>query len=125
MAPTNKFDAEAANHDPGSQTDTLAERRYAERYRFSASAEARDLDSGLRCSGQLTELSSGGCFISTREPLAARSRVMLRVTRENDTVEVLATVRAVKPGTGMGLEFLNIAAAHFAILQSWLAPLRA
>jgi hypothetical protein len=103
----------------------LSERRYAVRYDFFAPAEALDLDSGLRSSGRTTDLSSSGCFVATSQPLPPRSRINLCITHGKAIIEILATVRRVKPATGMGLEFLDIEPKHLAILQSWLAPLRA
>lgn len=119
-----KLTSDAPDKNTGSPATSGAERRYSARYTFNAAAETLDLDTGARSSGRLTELSSDGCFIATSQPLALRSRVNLRVSREKETVGVLATVRTVKPGAGMGLEFLDIEPAHLAILQRWLAALR-
>jgi hypothetical protein len=50
--------------------------------------------------------------------------VKLRLIHGKESVEILATVRTVRPGIGMGMEFLEIDPAQFAILQRWLAPLQ-
>ncbi len=83
-----------------------------------------DLEKGKRCSGRTIDLSTGGCFIATNHPLPLRTRVKLRLAQGKESVEILATVRAVRPGTGMGMEFLEIDPPQFAVLQRWLAPLR-
>lgn len=100
------------------------EHHYAIRYSFSVPAEAMDLEKGKRCSGRTIDLSTGGCFIATNNPLPPRTRVKLRLVRDKESVEILATVRAAKHGMGMGMEFIEIDAPQFAILQRWLAPLR-
>ena len=100
------------------------DRRYSIRYSISIPAEALDLEKGTRCSGRTIDLSTGGCFLATNSPLSLRTRVKLRLSQGKESVEILATVRAVKPGTGMGMEFLEIDPPQFAILQLWLAPLR-
>lgn len=121
---SRKFDGNSPENSSGTLADTLQERRYAVRYAFAAAVEARDLETGVRCIGPLTDLSSSGCFMTTKKPLPVRSRVMLRITHGKETIEILATVRAIKHGSGMGLEFLDLETAHFSILQSWLTPLR-
>ncbi|HYL11250.1 MAG TPA: PilZ domain-containing protein [Candidatus Acidoferrales bacterium] len=100
------------------------ERRYAIRYSLSLPAEAMDLEKGKRCSGRTVDLSTSGCFIATNHPLPPRTRVRLRLAQGKESVEILAIVRAAKPGTGMGVEFIEIDAPQFALLQRWLAPLR-
>ncbi len=100
------------------------ERRYSIRYSFAVPAEALDLEKGKRCSGRTIDVSTGGCFIASNHPLPERTRVKLRLIHGKESVEILATVRTVRPGTGMGMEFLEIDQAQFAILQRWLAPLQ-
>lgn len=112
------------NSPPAEGRHAIVERRYTIRYSIALPAEAMDLEKGTRCSGRTVDLSTGGCFIATNNPLPLRTRVKLRLLQGKETVEILATVRVLKPGTGMGLEFLEIDPPQFAILQRWLAPLR-
>lgn len=114
-----------AHNAPSTEADRVdPERRYAIRYSLSLPAEALDLEKGKRCSGRTIDLSTGGCFIATNHPLPPRTRVRLRLVQGKESVEILAIVRAAKPGTGMGVEFIEIDAPQFALLQRWLAPLR-
>ena len=102
----------------------VRDRRYAIRYPFDAEAELLDLETGLRSSGTTTDISFGGCFVRTSRPFAPSTRVRLWLTKSKKTVEVLARVRAVKPGIGMGVEFVDLDPAAYAILQGWFEALR-
>lgn len=109
--------------DPSPRTAVL-DRRYALRFAFAATAQALDLENGERVSGETADLSLGGCFVCTSRPLRLRARVVLQLTRAKEIIEILATVRSVKPGAGMGLEFLDLEPDQFAILQKWVSQLR-
>ncbi len=110
--------------DGASHKVSLRDRRYAIRYPFAADAEVLDLESGVRSAGVTSDLSLGGCFICTSKPLAVKSRTRVTLTRKNENVEALATVRIVKPKIGMGLEFIDVEPASIAILTRWLEHLR-
>ncbi|MGB8472615.1 MAG: PilZ domain-containing protein [Candidatus Acidiferrum sp.] len=110
--------------DGASHKVSLRDRRYAIRYPFAADAEVLDLESGARSAGVTSDLSLGGCFICTSKPLAVKSRTRVTLTRKNENVEALATVRIVKPKIGMGLEFIDVEPASIAILTRWLEHLR-
>ena len=87
-------------------------------------AESLDLETGLRASGKTTDISFGGCFIRTSRPLPPGSRMRLWLAKNKRTIEVLARVRSVKPGIGMGIEFVDLESAAYVVLQSWFDALR-
>ena len=66
----------------------------------------------------------GGCFVRTSRPVTLSARVRVWLTKDKKTVEILARVRSVKPGIGMGLEFVDLEDAAYTVLQSWIAALR-
>ena len=103
---------------------TVRDRRYAIRYPFAADAEMLDLETGSRSDGVTSDLSLGGCFVCTSRPLAVRARVRLTLRRKDQKVEMLASVRVVKPRIGMGLEFLDLDAESNTTLLGWLETLR-
>lgn len=80
----------------------LRERRYAIRYPFTADAQMLELKSGTGVSGVTSDLSLGGCFVCTRRRLEVGARVRGTVTHNGQKVEMLALVRVVKTGVGMG-----------------------
>jgi hypothetical protein len=102
----------------------IRDRRYAIRYPFDAQAELLDLETGLRSSGTTTDISFGGCFVRASRPFPPSTRVRLWLTKNKKTVEVLARVRSVKPGIGMGVEFVDLDPAGYAVLQGWFEALR-
>jgi PilZ domain len=107
------------------QTDSSPrERRYTMRYPFSADAEILSLKSGTRVGGVTSDLSLGGCFVCTRLSLEIGTRIRLTLKRKNQTVTMLAVVRVAKAGTGMGLEFLEVAPDSGETLQGWIAGIR-
>ena len=110
--------------DGASHKVTLRDRRYAIRYPFAADAEVLDLESGARSDGVTSDLSLGGCFVCTSKPLPVKSRTRVTLTRKNESVQALATVRIVKPKIGMGLEFIDVEPASISILTRWLDHLR-
>jgi CheY-like chemotaxis protein len=56
-----------------------------------------------RCS--LTDISNGGCYVETTEPLPAGTIVELVVRTDDVKLTVQGTVHATHPGFGMGVEF--------------------
>jgi hypothetical protein len=102
----------------------VRDRRYAIRYPFDAAVEALDLESGIRSTGTTTDISLGGCFVRTAKPVTISARVRVWLTRDKKTVEILGRVRSVKPGIGMGLEFVDLDDTAYGVLQSWIASLR-
>lgn len=99
---------------------TVRDRRYAIRYPFAADADMIDLATGSRSQGVTSDISMGGCFVCTSRPLGVRARLRLTLTRKNQKVNILASVRVVKPRIGMGLEFLDLDANSHATLLSWV-----
>ena len=105
---------------PGSRAISVRDRRYAIRFPFAADVSLIDLESGATADGVTSDISFGGCFVCTSKPLSLKSRVRVTLTRKDQKVEALAVVRAVKPRIGMGLEFLDVEQASYAILERWI-----
>jgi hypothetical protein len=108
----------------GSRSLLVRDRRYAIRHPFAADAECLDLEAGTGVNGVTSDLSMGGCFVCTSKPLPLGSRLRLKLTRRDETVEALAVVRIVKPRIGMGMEFLDVLEKHHSVLERWLEQLR-
>jgi hypothetical protein len=107
-----------------SRGPALRDRRYAIRYPFAADVEVIDLESGAQGEGVTSDLSMGGCFVCISRPLPVRARVRITLTRKEQSVQALAIVRIVKPRIGMGVEFIDLDAAHHQTLSRWLDQLR-
>ncbi len=98
----------------------LRDRRYAIRYPFTADAEILDLKSGTRLSCVTSDLSLGGCFVCTRRPLVAGTRVRFTLKHQGKNLTGVAMVRVSKPRTGMGLEFLEFDWDLMKIILAWI-----
>ncbi|MBS1841462.1 MAG: PilZ domain-containing protein [Acidobacteria bacterium] len=105
----------------GSRGLSVRDRRYAIRFPFAADATLIDLESGKQSDGVTSDISLGGCFVCTSKPLPVKSRVRATLMRKEQRVEALAVVRVVKPGIGMGLEFLDVEQVYCAVLERWIA----
>jgi hypothetical protein len=108
----------------GAGTLRVRDRRYSIRHPFAADAECMDMEAGSAASGVTSDLSMGGCFVCTSRPLPLGSRMRLKLTRKDQTVEALAVVRIVKPRIGMGIEFLDMEEKNQSTLERWLEQLR-
>lgn len=99
----------------------VRDRRYAIRYPFAADVELIDLETGEQASGVTSDISLGGCFICTSNPLPLKSRARLTLSRKGQVVKALAVVRIVKPRIGMGIEFIDV---DHNPLSKWIDQLR-
>lgn len=108
----------------GSRSLLVRDRRYAIRHPFAADATAIDLETGASSDGVTSDLSMGGCFVCTSKPLAAGCRIRLTLSRKDQVVQALCSVRIVKPRVGMGLEFLDVEEKSHATLERWLEQIR-
>jgi PilZ domain-containing protein len=65
---------------------------------------------GVATSGtmQVTDLSAGGCFIATRESVAAGSDVTIRAKFAGVELALTGRVVHVRPGSGFAIEFGNL-----------------
>src|SRR5215813_7456989 len=103
---------------------SLRDRRYAIRFPFAADALLIDLEAGTQAQGVTSDVSLGGCFVCTSKPLAVKSRVRVTLVRKEQRVEALGVVRTVKPRIGMGVEFLDLEQASYAMLDRWIEQIK-
>lgn len=113
-----------ADDKPVTKPLTMYDSRYAMRIPISAEAEIMDLETGKRLKGVTTDISVGGCFVSSSRPLSRGCRVRVFLNHKGERIEVLAAVRTVRDRVGMGIEFLDLDEASHTILQSWIATAR-
>lgn len=102
----------------------VRDRRYVLRFPFVSQAELVDLDLGTRAEGKTSDLSLGGCFVCTTRPLVLKARARMTLTHQGESLEALVVVRIVKARVGMGLEFIDVADKHSAVLTRWIEQLR-
>jgi PilZ domain len=97
------------------------DRRRTPRYPFSATAEIVDQQEDLRVHSQVRDLSSGGCYVETPDPLPPGKNVMVEIYTDNEFLESHATVAFSESNLGMGLCFGVMQPYFAAILHAWLA----
>src|SRR5258706_11316775 len=108
----------------GPRNLAVRDRRYAIRFPFAADVSLIDLESGATTDGVTSDISLGGCFVCTSKPLPLKSRVRVKLTRKDQSVDALGVVRVVKPRIGMGVEFLDLEQPSYATLERWIDQIR-
>jgi hypothetical protein len=106
---------------------TYAIRRAHPRYSFAAEAQLV-LRNGKSLTGQLTELSSRGCYVDTSEPLPLGTEVDLNVSHGVISCELHGKVIYEHSGgglgvTGMGVVFERMGAEQHYTVQNWITEL--
>jgi len=102
---------------------SIRDRRFCIRYPFAADVVILDLETGTKSEGVTSDLSMGGIFVCTSKPLPSNTRVRITLTRKDQKLEALGTVRIVKPRIGMGIEFLDPEQPHYGVLRRWVEQL--
>jgi hypothetical protein len=64
-----------------------------------------DLQGHNRISARLSDIAKNGCYVDTINPFAARAKVHLTITKDNQSFETKADVVYFQTGMGLGLFF--------------------
>ncbi|HYA89529.1 MAG TPA: PilZ domain-containing protein [archaeon] len=99
------------------------DRRSVPRFRFTARAEVVDHASDVVLAGRIVRISQTGCYVNTLSAPPAGTQIRLRITHGLDTFKSAGKVIHAEPGTGMGVEFVDIAEDQQKILSAWIAEL--
>jgi PilZ domain len=100
--------------------DTFTPTRRA-RYPFVARIKATDTISGMQLEGLTTDLSEGGCRISTRKgPFSAGTGILLEITKNGVSLLTNATVVYNLKDQFMGICFEEMPPDQAAILAGWI-----
>jgi hypothetical protein len=104
----------------------MADRRSSPRYPLVVLANVTLAESGVSLNARTSDVSRGGCYIDTLQPLEKGSNVLVRLTQKGEIFEARGTIVYVSPGLGMGVQFHEpVPALQLAILDRWLASLAA
>jgi hypothetical protein len=71
-----------------------------------------------------TDLSLGGCYVDTMNPLPEGTETHLRLTKNGKSFHTKARVVYCQASVGMGLLFTEIAPAQRPVLDRWFSELR-
>lgn len=104
-----------------------AERRRCTRFACQGFAEALVFDPEILVRGEIRDISRTGCFVMTRAHLKLEraTEIELRFAVNGDRFRMRARVADVRPGRGMGLEFVLGDAKANAALQELIVALGA
>src|SRR5712664_1054945 len=109
-----------AEETPLGSSDTFAQTRRA-RYPFVAIAKATDAVSGMQLVGLTTDLSEGGCRVSTRKgPFSEGTRILLEITKNGVSLLTNATVIYNLKDQFMGICFEEMPPEQATILAGWI-----
>ena len=101
-------------------SDTFPQTRRP-RYPFVATVKATDTISGMQLVGLTTDLSEGGCRMSTRKgPFSEGTRILLEIAKNDVTLLTNATVVYNLKDKFMGISFEEMPPDQAAILASWV-----
>lgn len=102
-------------------TDVLPDRRKAPRYALILVATVIDIESQARLSARTSDLSHGGCYVDTLNPIPKGRTVNVILSRGEEVFESSGRVMYVSAGLGMGIQFDQpIAPGQLSILDRWL-----
>ena len=91
------------------------------RYPFVARVKATDVISGMQLVGLTTDLSEGGCRMSTRKgPFSEGTRILLEINKNGVSLVTNATVVYNLKDQFMGIRFEGMPPDQAAILASWI-----
>lgn len=102
-----------------------AERRTNDRQMFTVTAEVVEFVTGARFSSRTMDLGPGGCFVDTTNPLPVSTKVQLKLTKGQTTLQTGGTVVYSQNGLGMGIAFSNLEPEQQRSLDSWLSGMAA
>jgi hypothetical protein len=93
------------------------------RHSIRADAQICDSVSGRVIDAETPDVSLGGCYVETSNPLDAKSTVRIQISYNGSTVSTYGDVVRSDKGKGMGLKFRGIAPEQVAVIKRWLFAL--
>lgn len=97
----------------------------ATRFPFAANVEVTDIRSERVVTGRTGDLSLFGCYVHATNPFPVGTKVTLRIMHDGASFSAFGKVVYFHAKAGMGLAFADLEPTHEAILEKWIANLRA
>jgi hypothetical protein len=88
-----------------------------------AETEIFDLQTGKKLMARTSDMSLGGCYLETEEPMPVSTSVQLRMIYNETSLTVSGDVVRSEPEKGMAVRFRGLQADQTATLKSWLFSL--
>jgi PilZ domain len=99
---------------------TGQERRAHDRHPCNLAAEIQVENSSVKLWARCTDLSSGGCYLETRAPVARGTPLRVQLSNKTVTFNSWGVVRTCHSQLGMGIQFEKLDASSRAILHEML-----
>jgi hypothetical protein len=124
--PGNELPAAVDKEKPAGPSVAVAgaDRRTHPRYKFIATGEVLEAESGARIEMRVRDLSQQGCYLDTDNALPLGTVTDVRITKRAQLFEARARVVYSRAGAGMGLVFTAIEPDRLRTLETWLAESR-
>jgi hypothetical protein len=84
------------------------QRRKADRYKISVGIQILDEADNLMMQTSSSDIGIGGCYVETKSPLDVDTRMKVLLCLGKEKLQTSGMVRAMYPGVGMGIEFLDL-----------------
>jgi len=102
------FPLPAGGTDDPTRTRALNERRENPRRKCSLSVELHPASADNRAWGRVADISAGGCFVEMPSPFKEGTQVRLALWIQDKKVWALGKVAVSRPGSGIGIQFLEM-----------------
>lgn len=110
----------ALDPEAGASSVSVPERRRFTRHHVSVGIELRQEKSDVPLHLTTCDISAGGCYVETMLPMAAGTKLEIRMWPESGKLLTNGIVRTSYPGLGMGIEFVGITPAETQLLTTFL-----
>jgi hypothetical protein len=100
------------------------DRRWSERFPFSAIAEVMDRQSGTRMAVRIADISREGCYADALNGFPTGAQVILTIRHADLEFKTPAMVIYALPRMGMGMRFKDVAPEMSRILEKWITEAR-
>jgi hypothetical protein len=100
------------------------ERRAFPRYPFIADARITDTTSHAHLKARTSEVSLGGCYVETLNPLVGETLILIQLRTEKGVFETPARVVYAHEGMGMGIAFNFREPKNRLLLEGWIQELQ-
>ena len=122
--PGNELSAAVDKEKPAGPSVAGADRRTHPRYKFIATGEVVQAETGARIETRVRDLSQQGCYVDTDNALPLGTVTDVCITKRAQLFEARARVVYSRAGAGMGLVFTAIEPDRLRTLETWLAESR-
>lgn len=94
------------------------------RFPFVAIVLAVDPSSDIAVTARTTDISLGGCYIDTVNPLAPGTTITIELVHKGESFHALGEIAYSQANMGMGIRFMQINSGNREVLARWIEELQ-